>query len=195
MEKNTVDISFVLENFTTLWNEHKKMMEEHRLLKKEELHKLLKHKAKPLAPVTTKHLFILAVFFILMVIYTVTIEPAYWPVPSLFAFIFPDAIWQIRMKDKIASVEGGVAGMQLNMIKYKKGFRNLSILMWILLIPYFVWFYYYMHYKLSMSITVSLWIIGLTVVLGIAVFCWRLNYTNKGLHSLEKVREELADLE
>lgn len=183
------------DDMAKLWKEQQHRIEQQKIVNRELLVASLHSKSHPLAPKTVPGIIFFSIMFVMTGLYTVMVQPLYWPVPLLCLYVIPDILWQNRMRGKIDRMEGGLAGMQRNLVKYKKGFRNLSVAMWCLLIPYIGWFVYFMHKNMEMDLTTVAIIASIMTGTSIGAFVWRLRYTNRGIREIEAVGDKLAELD
>lgn len=183
------------DNLLQLWKKQQELLEKQKLINRDLLIDSLTAKSSPLAPRPVAVMALLSVMFVLTLAITIIRYPSYWPVPLLCFIALPDVWWQKYMRDKISSMEGGVSGMQRNLIKYKRGFRNLSIVMWILMVPYFIWFAYFTNRVLELDTVSVAMIVGLTIVGCVFIFCLRIRSVNRSLRNLKEIGEKIDSLE
>ncbi len=134
----------------------------------------------------------LSMFFIFAMTYCVLAKPSYWPVAAMCIFGLADTAWQTSMRDKIRRMDGGVVGLQTNLLRYRRGYIRLSIAMWIAMIPFLWWYGWF--FDLYSDPATAIICISILAAACILTFYWRTRKTFRVLGDLQSLATDLKDL-
>ena len=103
------------------WVERRKRIDSADVFNRQLLSETLVAKSFWLAPKPMAFCIMLSMFFIFAMTYCVLAKPSYWPVAAMCIFGLADTAWQTSMRDKIRRMDGGVVGLQTNLLRYRRG--------------------------------------------------------------------------
>lgn len=184
-----------IDELQTLWRMQQESLNKQKILNRKLIGRVIKNRSQWLAPKTTGMLIVFAVCAC-VTIASIVFEKMYWTAPILImcAFGIYQAMWQQRYRRKIESMEGGLVGMERNLIEYRRRYERSKREMWVILIPYFVWFGWFLHH-LGWDMIASAVFLSFTAILCLIVYRFRNKKTYSALDELEESLEELRELE
>lgn len=184
--------SDILLSLADAWVKSRQRIEEADVINRRILLQTLSDKSFWLAPKPLAFYILFSLMFILGLSYCIVVNPGYWPVPALCIFGGADMAWQSDLRDKIRRIDGGIIGLQKNLLLYRRLYIWLSVAMWVIMIP-FLWWFGSFNNLYSEPVNA---IICLTLLLAacVTVFIIRTRKTFRALGDLQSLTSELHDL-
>lgn len=174
------------------WAAYRERLESAQYLNRKALESTLASKSFWLAPEPKAFYIFFTVMFLLGSFICIAKMPGYWPVPALCLFGAGDMVWQQQMRDRIRRLDGGVVGMQRNLLKYRRWYIILSIAMFPILAVFMWWFgYFFDLYEDTATAVVSLGLLGAACLV---VYAVRTRKTFRALGDLTDLASQLGDL-
>lgn len=174
------------------WAAYRERLESAQYLNRKALESTLASKSFWLAPKPTAFYIFFTVMFLLGSFICIAKMPGYWPVPALCLFGAGDMVWQQQMRDRIRRLDGGVVGMQRNLLKYRRWYIILSIAMFPILALFMWWFgYFFDLYEDTATAVVSLGLLGAACLV---VYAVRTRKTFRALGDLTDLASQLGEL-
>ncbi len=177
-----------------LWKQQQKQLNAQKKINKHLIENMMKSKTMWLAP--KPQVFI--VLFVICGLYALAamfFAQLYWTWMIVLMAIYGiyQTLWQIDYKKRINNMEGGLVGMERNLIEYRKRYDRSKREMWFVVIPYLVWFGWYLYQTLDLQLAVGIFVI--TIALMIVAYRLRNQKTYGALHELEQYLNELQEFE
>lgn len=174
------------------WAAYRERLESAQYINRKALESTLVSKSYWLAPNPKAFYIFFTVMFLLGSFISIAKMPGYWPVPALCLFGGIDMVWQQAMRDRIRRLDGGVIGMQRNLLTYRKWYIIMSVAMAPILAVFVWWFgYFFELYEDTATAVVSL---GLLVVACLIAYGVRTIKTFRALGDLTDLATQLGDL-
>ncbi len=174
------------------WTQYRERLESARCINRKALELTLVSRSFWLAPCPMLFYVIVGITLMLAIVYCIVIYPGYWPVPALCLFGIVDMAWQHEMRNRIRRLDGGVVGMQRNLLIYRKCYVILSVVVFLVIIPYFWWIGRYMGYFVD-SATVFKFLVVLAVI-SASAFVLRTYKTFRALGDLNDLASQLREI-
>lgn len=181
------------DSLADIWVDSRRRIETSDIINRKLLLQTLADKSFWLAPKPMAFYIIFAIIFIFGLSYCLTFRPGYWPVPALCIFGAADTAWQTVIRDRIRRIDGGLIGMQRNLNLYRRLYIWLSIVMWLIMIPFLWWFGNF--FELYSDPATAIVCISLLATACIVVFIIRTYKTFRALGDLDAFASELKELQ
>lgn len=177
-----------------LWKKQQEQLNSQKMLNKKLIIELIKNKTTWLAPKTPAFIFM----FVCCAVYSVlamVIAELYWTwvIVLMCAYGIYQSLWQRDYRNRINRMEGGLVGMERNLINYRKRYDRSKREMWFVLIPYLGWFGWYLYDFGGYANTAI--VLGFTIILCFIAYKIRNRKTYEALQELENCLDELKELE
>ena len=101
--------------------------------------------------------------------------------------------WQINYKNKINNMEGGLIGMEYNLIEYKRRYERSKRQMWFVIIPYLLWFAYYLYQFFNLELAIGIFVV--TICAMFVAYRLRNMKTYDALREINQCLSELKEFE
>ena len=109
---------------------------------------------------------------------------------SLFGYL--QMWWQTSLLRKIASMKGGLIGMESNLIKYRIYYMRSKKITACVAVVYIAWFAWFLQY-LGWNTKAIIFIISISIVAGLFAFWIRNRKTKKALEEIEADMREFQE--
>lgn len=184
-----------IDDLRVIWRREQQMYKQQKVLNQRLILQLIKDKSKWLAPITAIQIIIFSLCG-LITIAAIVFNQMYEVSPIILISIygFYQLCWQHKYRKKIENIDGGIVGMEYNIIEYKKKYIKTKKYTIIILIPYMLWLSWFM-YHLGWGYEQIILLILFTTILCIIAFLIRNRRTFTAIEDIEKNLRELSELE
>ena len=183
-----------IDNMQAIWRKQQVILDQQKSIKERLLRESIAKSSKWLAP--NKIAIPILTFCCLFCIFAI-IEGAYslmdvFPILLMSLFGYLQMWWQTTLLRKIASMEGGLIGMESNLIKYRIYYMLAKKITACIAVIYIAWFTWFLHY-LGWDSEAIIFIISTTIAAGLLAFWIRNKKTKKALEEIEADMRELQE--
>lgn len=183
-----------INNLQQLWKKQQEQLNKQKKINEQLVIHIIKSKTNWLAP---RPLFFI-VLFVLCGLYSIAamiFAQLYWTGMIILMCIYGiyEMSWQINYKNKINNMEGGLIGMEYNLIEYKRRYERSKRQMWFVIIPYLLWFAYYLYQFLNLELAIG--IFAITICAAFVAYRLRNMKTYDALREINQCLSELKEFE
>ena len=183
-----------IDNMQAIWRKQQVILDQQKSIKERLLRESIAKSSKWLAP--NKIAIPILTFCCLFCIFAI-IEGAYslmdvFPILLMSLFGYLQMWWQTTLLRKIASMEGGLIGMESNLIKYRIYYMRAKKITACIAVIYIAWFTWFLHH-LGWDTRGIIFIISTTIAAGLLAFWIRNKKTKKALEEIEADMRELQE--
>lgn len=177
-----------------LWKKQQEQLNTQKRINRQLIIQMMKSKTGWLAPHPP---FFIALFLScgLYAIAAMIFAQLYWTWMIVLMCIYGiyQITWQISYKNKIKNMDGGLIGMENNLIEYRLRYKRSKREIWFVIVPYLIWFAFYLYQNLGIELTIG--IFAFTIVAMFVAYRVRNMKTYDALREIEQCLSELKEFE